>query len=632
MKNITLIGVWLFLLVSCNKHSSKIETVLDNAGDNKEELQKVLTYYKNDSADSLKYKAAVFLIESMDGHSSYKILPGFEGAFNKISNYPMNDDRKEIFRKIFDSVSTKVISQKAELIPDCQFVTSKYLINTIELSFKAWDKIPKEKKANFADFCNYILPYKTGEEPIEEDTREKLIKKYSWVYKSLESKVSLRSIVDSIASQFGHASIENMKSYYNVPLSISQVEKSRVGSCDDGVNYIINVFRSLGIISAKDMIPHWGNHHSLGHSWIYVKYGSEEYSTDVRGKVDLKSEYVGESIPKVLRVMYSRQDISMLLPFSKDVTIDYVPTVDCTIDNVLNAPSEQAVLCVFDVNNVWIPVATGKQKDNSIVFSTIGVNVLYMAGVMDGKEFIPVNYPFYIDKNKKYHFFKPTKGIQSSAALLRKYGLSCPKSTRNIDWMNNLNDCVFQGANNFDFSDAKTLYHISNFNSTHINKIQLKLKDKFKYVRFYSNQKESYLAKLAFYGADGKQLEGIVFEKNNTVFKWTQGAFDDNPLSFSGGKEVSLGLEFTKPQVINWIEFQVRNDGNHINIGDQYELFYWNRSWKTLGKQIAKDTVLYYNTPKNALFWLRNLTKGKEEHVFMIDKNKKQRWLGFDNY
>lgn len=632
MNKIVCTCISVLVLISCNNSSNKLTIALNEAGDNKNEIKKVLDFYKVNPKDSLKYKAAVFLIENMPYRNSYKPLKGFENAFDSISKYPMNNSRKEVFRKIFDSISKKVNLKEPVLVPDIKFLNSKYLIQNIELSFMSWNKIPKNKRASFEEFCNYILPYKNGNEPIEEYAREKLITKYSWVYKSLKSKVPLRTIVDSITSEFGHSSIENMGDYYPQPLSISQVEKTRVGTCDDGVNYVINVFKALGIISAKEMIPHWGNHYSLGHSWLYVKYGTEEYSTDVGGNVDLKTKYIGESIPKVYREAYKQQDNYVFTPFSQDVTAQYVPTMNASITKIFDTPDSQPLLCVFDVNNTWKPVSLGKHIDKHYVYKDIGVNVLYLACVQNNNDLIPINYPFYIDKTKQIHFFKPSKSLINSAPLLRKYGLSSPKSTRNIDWINGLNECVFQGAKNIDFKNAKTLYQISNFKSTHINVVKLDIKNKFNYVRFYSNKKEAYLAKVAFYDNNGKELIGDIFEKNNTVSKWIQGAFDDNPLSFSGGKEVSLGFVFNKPKQIGSIQFQVRNDDNHINIGNQYELFYWDKKWKTLGRQTAKDTVLYYDTPVNSLLWLRNLTKGREEHVFYIDKNKKQRWLGFYNY
>ena len=57
--------VWVILVQSCN-HTS-LEQALDKAGANRQELEQVLEHYKD---DELKLKAARFLIENMDAHSS----------------------------------------------------------------------------------------------------------------------------------------------------------------------------------------------------------------------------------------------------------------------------------------------------------------------------------------------------------------------------------------------------------------------------------------------------------------------------------------------------------------------------------------------------------------------------------
>ena len=84
-------------------------------------------------------------------------------------------------------------------------------------------------------------------------------------------------------------------------------------------------------------------------------------------------------------------------------------------------------------------------------------------------------------------------------------------------------------------------------------------------------------------------------------------------LLFDIGKEISVKKIVLSP----------RNDDNYIWPGDEYELFYNDgiNGWFSLGKQVAKERVLYYNVPVNALFWLRNLSKGKEEQVFFYRNN-----------
>ena len=100
----------------------------------------------------------------------------------------------------------------------------------------ACNKIPKDKRASFDDFCNYILPYKTANEPFEIGVRERLFKKYAWVHKKLQSGESLQVVVDSVAADFNFKVMNNIYNYYPQTLSITEVEKTRLGVCSDGVN------------------------------------------------------------------------------------------------------------------------------------------------------------------------------------------------------------------------------------------------------------------------------------------------------------------------------------------------------------------------------------------------------------
>jgi hypothetical protein len=66
----------LIFAISCtNKKNSELQNALKLAGPNKKELKKVLDHYKKEPADSLKYKAACFLIENMPWHYGTKVNP-----------------------------------------------------------------------------------------------------------------------------------------------------------------------------------------------------------------------------------------------------------------------------------------------------------------------------------------------------------------------------------------------------------------------------------------------------------------------------------------------------------------------------------------------------------------------------
>ena len=80
---------------------------------------------------------------------------------------------------------------------------------------------------------------------------------------------------------------------------------------------------------------------------------------------------------------------------------------------------------------------------------------------------------------------------------------------------------------------------------------------------------------------------------------------------------------------ISYFRYLPRNDDNFIKEGELYELFYWdNNQWNSLGKQTgtSKQYLEYTNAPLNSLFWLRNLTKGKEERIFTYENGEQVWW------
>jgi hypothetical protein len=77
----------LFLFLCSCSNLSTLEHAFELAGENRSELGKVLTRYSQNPADSLKYKAACFLIENMIYYYSYegKILDDYLQIYKEIS-------------------------------------------------------------------------------------------------------------------------------------------------------------------------------------------------------------------------------------------------------------------------------------------------------------------------------------------------------------------------------------------------------------------------------------------------------------------------------------------------------------------------------------------------------------------
>jgi hypothetical protein len=91
-----------------------------------------------------------------------------------------------------------------------------------------------------------------------------------------------------------------------------------------------------------------------------------------------------------------------------------------------------------------------------------------------------------------------------------------------------------------------------------------------------------------------------------------------------------VGLDFGTSQTISQIRYLFRNGDNRIREGDLYELFYFSKGVApiSLGQQYGnhEQVLVFDKVPKNALLWLRDLTRGKEERPFVYEEQQQIWW------
>lgn len=64
-------------------------------------------------------------------------------------------------------------------------------------------------------------------------------------------------------------------------------------------------------------------------------------------------------------------------------------------------------------------------------------------------------------------------------------------------------------------------------------------------------------------------------------------------------------------------------DDNKVQIGESYELFYWDNRWVYLEKKIADSEYLTFDkVPDKALLWLHNVRQGAQERIFLFNNGK----------
>lgn len=433
-------------------------------------------------------------------------------------------------------------------------------------------------------------------------------------------------------------------SNYFPALPAKDILESHVGDCREQSHYLVYILRSLGIPAVSEVNLQRPNR-TMGHDWnaiIGSKGQTIYYQIDTKpatGKPDSPMAKIYRRTFKVDSTSlsfkkYPSEAIPLTFdnPYLKDVTKDYFHTKTISInlfESMKDLPQQHAYLCVWD-DAKWLPMAWGDIHNGTATFKDMGLNALYLPVIYkDEKTLIPIGSPFIL-KDSIIQYISPQPGQPIEAVIKRKY--YWPEK-HFMDFR--LKGGQFQAANKPDFSDAITLFTVTEKIEPIPYNINITDTKAYKYYRFkgprlgYGN-----IAELKFYNKEDHELFGKIIGSEgsykllgNTIEK----AFDNNILTFYDGASRNtnwLGLELEKPQAIGKIRFIPRNDGNCIEIGDDYELMYWNnKDWQSLGLVIAReDFLVYKNCPQGALFLLHNKTKGKQERIFTIDKNGKQVW------
>jgi len=428
-----------------------------------------------------------------------------------------------------------------------------------------------------------------------------------------------------------------------------QLINLKKGSCGDYTVLGTYIFRSLGIPSGIDYVPQWASR-SLGHDWnvLYTdRNRMEDYSFGAYwDTIGIHFKEQEEKAAKIFRQTYAKQPSSLSMQYSqdeflpptfqnpciKDVTDSYLDCKDVSVIFKRRPPKgrEYAYLCNFN-NHDWIPVQWGKINGNQAVFTKMGKDVAYLPAYYDQWGATPAADPFVLTKEGEVKKLIPDHSKTQTLILKRKYKPGNVPEKGKL-----LLGGRFQVANKADFSDSLTVYTVNELPEILYNRVNLTLKTPYRFFRFLSppNSQGGQISEIEIYSTDSvTKLSGKVIGNMHCDAGWeAKNAFDGDPLTSYQcvwGETGWVGMDFGKSATIAYFRYLPRNDDNFIKEGEEYELFYWdNNQWVSLGKQIgtSKQYLEYANAPLNALFWLRNLTKGKEERIFTYENGEQVWW------
>lgn len=654
--------------IGCKEYPKGVELSLKQAGSNKPELDKVLERYSKNPNDSLKFKAALFLIDHMKWHQG-KIVTESEDLWNvfliedslvqskfKDRDYWKTDQawrgykyfaKKQLVKRVASPFQSLVENEM-----DVQTITADFLINTIEHAFAVKEQ-EWNKQLSFEEFCEYILAYRFNTEPIF-DIRSKLHRCIQWRLMNDSLKGDPQRIVSYVNSY-----INNFYWDWDEP----EVEFPDMGffnifywnleniNCSKHVAIQGQILRSLGIPVVEVFTSKW-NDANTGHSWCGLMTNSNEISLfsaiyedpgeqDNRFRLDLATKFFintfapNENTPFFLRQENEPIPQVFYTPCFRDVTSQLVPTTNIAMP-LWDAQSSRNLVyfCSF-LNGSWDPIGWGliNHEEKTVDFKDLPIGLIGTACVFDGQRMIPISRLICTEREGKYSEIKPD-GQKRSLILHRKF----PQKARLNYFTNEIIGTTIEGSNNSDFSDSTIIAEINDTLIPYLQDFLFRNEKPFRYYRVVSPVYQLNIAELefitdrkfenatkaqllpVFHGEDSDKMyyrvEGnLLSEKND------KSAFDGDLLTFTSSKWI--GIELDNPMVLNRIRLAPRNANNGIVAGDEYELLYWDDEWRSVGRQIAKYNYLHFDdVPSNSFYWLRNLSQGREEQPFRVSGDR----------
>lgn len=653
-----------FILISCKGVSHDIENVLSMAGKNRAELEKVINHYK-ELGDNEKLDAAYFLIGNMTnkygryGDIATKYFPVID-TLHALHDRKVDEDTiKRYIKNEWAKYEARFGAITPENYPgyaDYNVANADFLIENIDYAFKAWREKPWAKHLNFDQFCESILPYRVYDEPLQ-FFRKRFFEEFAWLDDSVKTNDPVKACIlmnSFLAKKFVFCSTLDKCPI----LGINDMYNLAGGICEHRYYLLTEIMRSVGIPIVIDFMPQQVDE-AGSHSWMVLIdengksrpfNGGEPIAIPMDSTLNPISSK-GYST-KVFRNTFAIQPVKLSEPnpmfqipdiFKNDgiidVSVDYEYPQSTIKFELKNKPSDDVkyvYLCAFRLSYNMVPIAYAEVDGNTAKFQNIGRNCVYVPVYVSNGKYVLANNPVYISKTDEQIPLSAEGSKFVEAKLTRKFFVQ-QYVFRMLDYARWMVGARLQGSNDKDFKDSVTLFTIDSSYYHFVEKV-VKSNRSFRYYRYLSAPKEDIrIAEVDFVipglapNADKSKMYtifGNAITDSTKVNPELKNAFDGNvATNFNAAPGSWVAIDYGKPVKVDKVRFLVRNDLNVVEVGDTYELLYFEMGWKSLGKQVATNNyVIYKNVPENALLLLRDLTKGREERIFMY-KGGRQVWL-----
>lgn len=414
----------------------------------KENLRKNVTqHYKNDVQ---KLQAATFLIDNIDIQNSQNYnwvdSNGKKVSYNEL-DYSNIGAAVKAFKRLKDSIA---ITPQPYKLMDVEMLTPELLIKNIDLAFDAWRNNSWSKSYDFKTFCEYILPYRSVVEPLE-DWRTDYQFQVSNAINAVADKDKPAAVATTAILTLKNFNFVNSRPDPIPFLSPKQLLFRREGSCADLANLTLLACRSIGLAVTFDFTPFHGAS-SNKHFWNTIITEKGEHipfdGNCFNNPSGLPYAYKAtqKRLAKVFRKTYSIQPTALAsiqdvvgIPdgFLKeknilDVTNEYVPTASLTYPIEKTSKATIGFLNVYNVAK-WQTTDWGARKGDAIEFKNLGTQIVYMPSIYlsETKKMQYADYPILLDADRKQVVLQPNYARTFSYNITRDKTIKGPTLDNN---------------------------------------------------------------------------------------------------------------------------------------------------------------------------------------------------------
>ncbi len=384
-------------------------------------FDRVVSYYAAQN-DSLKAEAANYLrqyaiyhegvgrrLVDKEGENTY---PGYPAVFRLRPDSVVTPEDSDRFQKsLIDRLGYHIVADSSK--SDLSAITDDFLRENIDLAFDSWQQ-PWARDVSFPDFCKYILPYRNGDEQLN-DWRRRFKERYeATIADSVSNPHDIREVAEYILRclrrevNYGPrtgALTEDL-------LTPGEMERLHWLGCRACAHYTTLALRACGVPCAM-IEMHWRFTEIVHSSVLVPAVGNNKQAF----RITIGDETMDMGLPKDTMAtwrtwMYtyepnerlvdlqntarsSRYHSHLMEQFAtpvcrEDVTSQLCKTFDFSLPVPDSLRSEKYLfLCRFNQWQ-WYPVREGVIRGDSVYFQDATIRQLYRLASLRGNDVVPV--------------------------------------------------------------------------------------------------------------------------------------------------------------------------------------------------------------------------------------------------